>query len=78
MDQETRRKLEMGRRALAFCREHPDTNPVFAAAVARLEAQLARAEELERLEEEERKQVESAKVLRFGKRSQDDPTKPAA
>jgi hypothetical protein len=78
MDQETRRKLEMGRRALAFCREQPDTNPVFMAAVARLEAQLARAEELERLEQEERKQAENAKVLRFGRRSQDDPTKPAA
>jgi hypothetical protein len=27
MDESTRKKLEMGRRALAFCRAHPDSNP---------------------------------------------------
>ena len=78
MDEETRRKLEMGRRALKFCRAHPDSNPGYVAAVARLEALLARAEELERLENDERKLAENRKVLPFAKRSKDDPTDPAA
>ena len=78
MDQETRRKLEMGRRALKFCRAHPDSNPQYIAAVARLEALLARADELEKLEEEEEKLAENGKVLPFVKRSKDDPTHPAA
>jgi hypothetical protein len=50
MNEMTRRKLEMGRRVLQFCREHPDTNPGYLALVARLETLMARAEELERLE----------------------------
>jgi hypothetical protein len=47
MNEKTRRKLEMGRRALAFCRAHPESSPGYLALVARLEALLARAEELE-------------------------------
>jgi hypothetical protein len=78
MEEEIRRKLEMGRRALAFCRAHPDSNPVFQAAVARLEALLARAEELERQESEEQKLVQEAKVLPFEKRPSSDPNTPAA
>jgi len=47
MDEKTRRILEMGQRALDFCKAHPDSNPQFMATVARLEAALARAKELE-------------------------------
>lgn len=50
MDEMTRRKLEMGKRALEFCRAHPDTNPGYLAAVAQLERLMARAEELQRQE----------------------------
>jgi hypothetical protein len=78
MNDETRRKLEMGRRALAFCRANPDSNPQWIAAVARLETLVARAEELERQEQEERKEAEEAKVLPFERRPDDDPDKPAA
>ena len=78
MKEETRRKLEMGRRALAFCRAHPDSSPEYAAAVARLEALLARAEELDRHENDERKLAQEAKVLPFEKRPKSDPTEPAA
>ena len=85
MDENTRRKLEMGKRALEFCRAHPDSNPQWIAAVARLEAKLARAEELERQEENElklsrprRRPGPSGKVLHFAPRSSDDPTDPAA
>jgi hypothetical protein len=85
MDERTRSKLEMGRRALAFCRAHPDSNPQWLAAVARLEALLARAEELEKQEEEELKLRRSAggddpngKVIPFRKPSPGDPTDPAA
>jgi hypothetical protein len=46
MKAKTRRKLEMGARALAFSRAHPDPSPGYAAAVARLEALLARGTEL--------------------------------
>jgi hypothetical protein len=46
MDELTRRKLEMGRRVLDFCRAHPDSNPDFRAVVSRLEASLARADQL--------------------------------
>jgi hypothetical protein len=82
MDEGIRRKLEVGRRALEFARAHPDSNPKYIAAVARLEALLARAAELEtELEQEEqqlRKQTENGKVIPFRKRTKGDPTKPAA
>jgi hypothetical protein len=42
----TRSKLEMGSRALEFSRAHPDGSPGYAAALAQLEEQLARAEQL--------------------------------
>jgi len=41
-----RRKLDMAGRARDFCRTHPDQNPGYTAAVARLEERLARAEAL--------------------------------
>jgi hypothetical protein len=83
MDEMTRQKLEMGRRALAFCRAHPDSKPEYVAAVARLEALLARAEELELQEKKEQElargpRASNGKVLPFEKGSKGDPTDPAA
>ena len=46
MNAKTRRKLEMGARALDFSRAHPDGSPGYAAALARLEDRLARADHL--------------------------------
>jgi hypothetical protein len=46
MNSKTRRKIEMGARALAFSRAHPDVSPGYATTVARLEEQLARAGQL--------------------------------
>jgi hypothetical protein len=46
MKAKTRRKLEMGARALIFSRVHPDPSPGYAAALARLEDRLARATHL--------------------------------
>lgn len=46
MNAKSRRKVEMGRRALEFSRAHPDASPGYAAAVARLEDRLGRAEQL--------------------------------
>jgi hypothetical protein len=45
MNAESRRKIEMGARALEFSRAHPDTEPGTATAAARLEQLLARATE---------------------------------
>jgi hypothetical protein len=85
MDESTRKKLEMGRRALAFCRAHPDSNPQWIAAVARLEALLARAEELEKQAENELKLRRTSKVadpngkiIPFHRPSPGDTTDPAA
>lgn len=50
MDDSTREKIEMGKRALAFCRAHPDSSPGYQVLVARLEALLARAELLQQQE----------------------------
>jgi hypothetical protein len=85
MDESTRRKLEMGKRALEFCRAHPDSNAQWIAAVARLEALLARAEELEKREENELKLRRTptgtgvnGKVLPFEQPKKTDPPDPAA
>jgi hypothetical protein len=85
MDENTRRKIEMGKRALEFSRAHPDPSPEYAALVARLEALLARAEELEKREEQEQKlrrkpsgPASKGKVLPFELPSRPDPTDPAA
>jgi hypothetical protein len=45
MNKESRRKIEMGTRALEFSRAHPDTDPGTVTAVARLEQLLARVTE---------------------------------
>jgi hypothetical protein len=45
MNAECRRKIEMGTRALEFSRAHPDADPGYAAAVAKLEQLMARAAE---------------------------------
>ncbi len=46
MDAKTRRTLEMATRALNFSLAHPDPNPGYVAALSRLEASVARAEQL--------------------------------
>jgi hypothetical protein len=46
MNIDIRRKLDMAGRAREFCRTHPDPNPGYTAAVARLEERLKRAEAL--------------------------------
>ncbi|HYF40328.1 MAG TPA: hypothetical protein VD930_11605 [Gemmatimonadales bacterium] len=85
MDEKTRRKIEMGKRALKFCRAHPDSNPEYNAAVARLEALLARARELELKEEKERSRRRTpgtpgreVKVIPFRRRPTSDLPDPAA
>src|SRR5918994_2695423 len=45
MNSESRRKIEMGRRALEFCVAHADTDPGTATVVTRLEQLVARAED---------------------------------
>jgi hypothetical protein len=45
MDAESRKRIEMGARALEFSRAHPDSEPGTAAAVAKLEQLVARANE---------------------------------
>ena len=45
MNGASRRKIEMGRRALEFCVAHPDTEPGTATVVTRLEQLVARAED---------------------------------
>lgn len=45
MNGESRRKIEMGARALEFSRAHPDTEPGMVTAAARLEQLMARATE---------------------------------
>ena len=45
MNAESRRKIEMGTRALKFCVAHPDTEPGTAAVVGKLEGLIARANE---------------------------------
>jgi hypothetical protein len=46
MDTQSRRKIEMGTRALEFSRAHPDTEPGTAGTVAKLEQLVARANEV--------------------------------
>ncbi len=52
MDAKTRSKLNMGDRALNFSRAHPDPSSGYAAALASLEHDLARAAELARIQQE--------------------------
>ena len=46
MNAKSRRRIEMGTRALGLSRAHPDESPGYAAALTRLEERLDRAEEL--------------------------------
>jgi hypothetical protein len=46
MDAESRKRIEMGTRALEFSRAHPDTEPGTAGVVAKLEQLVARANEV--------------------------------
>lgn len=46
MNAKTRKKLEMGTRALEFSRAHPDESPGYAATLAQLEEQLTRSRQL--------------------------------
>ncbi len=48
MNTRTRRRLEMGARALEFSRAHPDDSPGYTGAVAELEQLLVRADQLAR------------------------------
>jgi hypothetical protein len=48
MNADSRRKIEMGTRALEFSRAHPDTEPGTSTAAARLEQLVARAEDTAR------------------------------
>jgi hypothetical protein len=60
MRAKSRRKLEMGRRVLEFIRQHPDPSPGFAAATARLQERLARADQLARQQLDGRSEVFAA------------------
>jgi hypothetical protein len=62
MEAKSRRKIEMGTRALDFSRAHPDGSPGYAAAVARLEERLARAEQLASQQREGLLEVRAATV----------------
>jgi hypothetical protein len=62
MNYSIRRKLDMAGRVREFCRTHPDQNPGYTAAVARLEERLARAEALARQEVAGRQSVSGAVV----------------
>jgi hypothetical protein len=62
MDAPSRRRIEMGTRALDFSRAHPDASPSYAAAVTRLEDRLARAEQLAAQQREGLLQVRAATV----------------
>jgi hypothetical protein len=60
MRAKTRRKLEMARRVLEFCRQHRDPSPAFVAATARLEERVARAHELAEQQLDGRSEVRTA------------------
>jgi uncharacterized protein YicC (UPF0701 family) len=60
MKAETRRKLEMAKRALDFSRAHPDASPGYTAALTRLEQSVARAEQLAKQYREGINQVRAA------------------
>jgi len=59
MNAKTRRKIEAGKRALAFSQAHPDPSPGYATTLARLQERLVRAEELITLQRDRIAQVRS-------------------
>ena len=60
MNAKSRRKIEMGRRALDFSRANPDSSPGYTVAVNRLEERLARADQLARQQREGLLEVRAA------------------
>jgi hypothetical protein len=62
MNANSRRRIEMGTRALDFSRAHPDPSPGYSAAVTRLEERLARAEHLATQQREGTLEVRAATV----------------
>jgi hypothetical protein len=60
MNAKTRRKIEMGRRALSFSMAHPDVSAGYATTLARLQDRLARAEQLITLQRDGIAQVRGA------------------
>ena len=65
MEAKSRRKLEMGTRALDFSRAHPDASPGYTAAVTRLEERLARANELAGQQRDGLLEVRAATARKF-------------
>ncbi len=65
MNAKSRRKLEMGRRALEFSRAHPDPSPGYAAAVTRLEERLDRADKLASQQREGTLEVRAASARKL-------------
>ena len=64
MKARTRRRIEMGVRALGFSLAHPDSSAGYATTLARLEDRLARAEQLMNLQRDGIAQVHGAVVLK--------------
>src|SRR5688500_18249193 len=64
MNARTRRKIEMGVRALGFSIARPDSSAGYATTLARLEDRLARAEQLMNLQRDGTAQVRGATVLK--------------
>jgi hypothetical protein len=73
MNGQSRRTIEMGRRALEFCVAHPDTEPSTATVVTRLEQLVARAEDAATAQRNGRLQAHAATLrkreLRRGMRA---------
>jgi hypothetical protein len=65
MNAKSRRKIEMGRRALDFSRAHPDASPGYTAAVTRLEERLTRANELAGQQRDGLLEVRAATARKF-------------
>ena len=64
MNARTRRRIEMGVRALGFSLAHPDSSAGYATTLARLQDRLARAEQLMNLQRDGIAQVRGATVLK--------------
>lgn len=70
MNAKNRRRIEMATRALNFSRAHTDPSPGYAAAVARLEERLARAQQLATQQREGILEVRSSSVQKRDLRRQ--------
>jgi len=65
MNAKSRRKIEMGRRALDFSRAHPDASPGYTAVVTQLEERLTRAEQLAGQQRDGLLEVRAATARKF-------------